>query len=141
MTEIDRMSEEPDSEEGAVVPAIQKGRRSLSKVRRELSEEELKSAAVQRMLIDEIERLERENIDLCDYRDKYYESDKRASTLEEKDKERISTQVLFGVCLTVGAALLGYAPSLWQSQPGGWLSIVFGGVLIAGGIASKVVKR
>jgi hypothetical protein len=135
------MSEEPDSEEGAVVPAIQKGRRSLSKVRRELSEEELKSAAVQRMLIDEIERLERENIDLCDYRDKYYESDKRASTLEEKDKERISTQVLFGVCLTVGAALLGYAPSLWQSQPGGWLSIVFGGVLIAGGIASKVVKR
>ena len=141
MTETDRISEEPDSEEGADVPAIQKGRRSLSNVRRELSEDELKSPAVQRMLIDEIERLERENLDLCDYRDKYYESDKRVSILDEKNKERLSGQVVFGVCLTVGAALLGFAPSLWTSQPGGWLSIIFGLVLIVGGIASKVVKR
>lgn len=141
MTEEDQISEEPDSEEGAVAPVIQKGRRSLSNVRRELSEDELKSPAVQRMLIDEIERLERENVDLRDFRDKYYESDKRASILVEKDKERQSVQVVFVVCLTVGAALLGYAPSLWNNQPGGMLSIIFGVVLIAGGIVSKVVKR
>jgi hypothetical protein len=93
------------------------------------------------MLIDEIERLERESTELADFRDRYYQTEKRVAVLEEKAKVSLSGEVIFGICLTIGAASLGYAPSVWEHQPSGWLSIAFGAILIVGGIVSKVVKR
>ena len=45
-----------------------KGRQALSKVRRELSEEESSSPAVQRMLLDDLERLETEASELRESR-------------------------------------------------------------------------
>jgi len=58
-----------------------KGRRAFSKLRRELTDEELSSPAVQRLLIDDIERLEKENGKLSDYQDSYYTADKKAAVL------------------------------------------------------------
>ncbi len=128
-----------DDAEGA--PSLKGNkRRSFSKLRRELDEEELNTTAVQKLLIDEIERLERENVDLLDYRDKFYQSDKSKAVLEQKLKINISQEIIAGGCMTVGAASLGYAPALWASQPAGWIAIAFGGVLILGGIAAKAVK-
>jgi hypothetical protein len=102
----------------------------------------LSSPAVQRLLIDDIERLEKENGKLGDYQDSYYEADKKAAVLTEKLKTNVAQDVIFGVCLTVGAALIGFAPSIWTpGKPNGWISIALGVVLIIGGIASKVVKR
>jgi len=102
----------------------------------------LQSSAVQRMLIDDIERLEKEKFDLTEYQDKYHNSDKKAAVLEEKLKASVAQEVIFGVCLTVGAAAIGYAPTVWDpNKPTGWIAIVFGVVLIIGGIVSKVVKR
>jgi hypothetical protein len=118
-----------------------KGRRAFTNVRRELSDEELSSPAVQRMLIDDIERIEKEKNELSEYQVKFHEADKKSAILEEKVKSSVSQEVIFSVCLTVGSAALGYAPSVWSTQPTGWISIVFGVVLIIGGIASKVVKR
>ncbi|WP_287591786.1 hypothetical protein ACS18Q_17510 [Vibrio sp. Vf1514] len=115
-------------------------RRSFTKLRRELEEEELNSPAVQKLLIDEIERLERENIDLVNYQDKYYQVDKAKAVLDQKLKTSISQEIISGVCMTVGAASLGYAPTLWAHQPSGWIAIIFGGVLIVGGIIAKAVK-
>lgn len=118
-----------------------KGRRSLSKIRRELSDDELSSPAVQRMLIDEIERLERENTDLREFRDRFYSADKKAALLEERSKKLLSGEIIFGACLTIGAAAIGYAPAAWSDQPSGYLSLIFGGVLVVGGICSRLVQR
>ncbi len=131
-------TEEPASGELKGVP---KGRQSFSKVRRELSDEELSSPAVQRMLIDEIERLERDNTRLGGFQDRFHGADRRVGILEEKLQQSHSGEIIFGVCLTVGAAAMGYAPAAWSNQPDGWLSLAFGVLLVAGGIASRVVHR
>ena len=119
-----------------------KGRRAFSKLRRELTDEELSSPAVQRLLIDDIERLEKENGRLGEYQDSFYSADKKAAVLNEKLRPSVAQEVIFGVCLTVGAALIGFSPSLWaDDKPYGEISLAFGVILILGGIASKVVKR
>lgn len=142
MTETDYQDQAPEEPgEGESVSHL-KGRRAFRKLRRELSDEELISPAVQRLLIDDIERLEKENGKLVDYQDSFYEADKKAAVLTEKLKTNVAQDVIFGVCLTVGAALMGFASSLWTpGKPDGWISIALGVVLIIGGIASKVVKR
>ncbi|PLX89516.1 MAG: hypothetical protein C0618_01025 [Desulfuromonas sp.] len=141
MSEIDIPDQEPESSDEGASVTPHKGRRAFINVRRELSDEELSSPAVQRMLIDDIERLEKEKFELSEYQERFHESDKRAAILEEQVKKSLSQEVVFGVCLTVGAASLGYAPAVWSSPPSGWLAIAFGIILIGGGIASRVVKR
>lgn len=141
MNENELPDQEPQEvSQGIPVPA-QKGRRAFINLRRELSDEELMSPAIQRMLIDDIERLEKEKFELSEYQDKYYEAEKRAAILDEKVRKSVSQEVMFAVSLTVGAASLGYAPSAWTAQPTGYIAIAFGLVLIAGGIASRMVKR
>jgi len=137
--------EQPDLEPKEPPPGTPtptpKIRRSLSSVRRELSEEELASPAVQRLLLDELERLDKENAELCQYRDGYHASDKQIGILQARLAIHKAFEILSAGCLTVGAAALGYAPALWQQQPAGWIAIAFGIVLIAAGIAAKVVAR
>lgn len=71
----DTNTELPDTEpqetaEGGPQPVLKgtSGRKSFAKLRRELSDEELSSPAVQRMLIDEIERLDAERTELASFR-------------------------------------------------------------------------
>lgn len=107
-----------------------------------MTDEELSSPAVQRLLIDDIERLEKENGKLSDYQDSYYTADKKAAVLSEQLKTSVAREVIFGVCLTIGAALIGFSPSLWASDKlHGEISLALGFILIIGGIVSKVVKR
>ena len=115
-------------------------RKSFSKLRRELSDEELSSPAIQRMLIDEIERLENERGDLVLLRGKFHDADKRAAILEERFKGKVAIEIIHVACITVGAAALGYAPSIWTQQPTAWMAAIFGVVLVLAGLAAKAVK-
>ena len=142
MTEADQIDIAPEDTDEGLPISYSKGRRAFSKLRRELSDEELASPAVQRLLLDEIERLEKENNIMSGYQDSYYEADKSSAVLKEKLKTNIAHDIIFGVCLCVGAVLIGFAPSLWApDKPHGWNVVAIGSVLIIGGIASKVVKR
>ena len=142
MDQGDRPDQEPGSTEAPESSTFApKSRQSLSKVRRELSEEELGSPAVQRLLIEDLERLERQNAELQDYRVRFHAGDKRVAVLKEKTKKSLAGEIVFGVMITVGAAALGFSPSIWGQQPAGGLLILFGGVLILGGIVSRVVQR
>ena len=140
MSTSERPDVEPEESLASRV-AAPKGRQSLSRVRRELSEEELSSPAVQRLLVEEIERLERERTQLLEVQREFYDVEKEAAILKEKLKQKVGGDIVFSVLLTVGAAALGYAPAVWKAQPTGWLAIVFGVVLIVAGIVSKVVQR
>jgi hypothetical protein len=139
------MSRELPDQEPTITPGeprsiAPKGRQSLARVRRELSEEELTTPAVQRLLVEDNERLERERLDLLDYERRFHDVDKRVAILEEKLKKSIAGEVIFGVCLTVGAALLGFSPAVWEKGPTGPLLIVFGTILIVGGIAYRTIE-
>jgi hypothetical protein len=134
--------EEPEpSPEPTSALAAPKARQSLARVRRELSEEELASPAVQRLLIEELERLERQNVILAEYRERFHAADKEAAILKEQNKKSLAGEIVFGVALAVGAALVGYAPVLWSNQPSGSVALGLGIFLMIGGAVSRMVQR
>ena len=141
MAENERPDQEPDIPSvGTQLPAT-KGRASFSKLPRQLSEEELSSPAAKKFMIDEIERLDRENEELQSFRQQYHDSDKECAVLLEKTKISKAHEIMYAVCLVVGSAALGYAPSLWPQQPDGVLSLVLGGVLIIGAVLTKLLSK
>ena len=108
-------------------------RKALSNLRRELSEDESDTPAVQRMLLDEVDRLEAEVGELRQFRDRFYSADKNAEVL----RERLRASVARDGSLAIGAAILGLAPSLWSSQPIGWIVITLGLTLVVAAVAAR----
>ena len=129
-----------DTREGSDLPQ-RKGQSAFQNIDRELSEDDLINPAVAKLLLGEKDRLEIENAELRNYQEKFYETDKMVAVLKEKSQTNLATEIISVVLFTVGAAMLGYAPALWESQPSGWIALVLGAVLIIGGIFAKAVKR
>jgi hypothetical protein len=117
-----------------------KSRRALSRLKRELTDEELSSAGVQKMLLEYLARAEEENEELKTFRDKYYHVDKQLGILQEKLKTSAASEVVSMGSLAAGAAAMAYSPTLWASQPSGWIVLAFGVVLTAVGIFAKVIR-
>lgn len=141
VNESDRPDQEPDVEPSAGEPRpAPKGRQSLAKMRRELSDDELASPAVQRLLVDEVERLERHNTELSGYRDRYHDADKRCGVLEVKARGAAATEILFGIALSVGAGMIGHATAIWDSQPAAGVLVAFGVVLTIGGVVARAAR-
>lgn len=115
-------------------------RKALTSLRRELSDKELLSPAVQKLLLDEIDRLEEDNTELAGYRSRFHDADKKAAILQQKQTTSIAHEIISLSCITVGGAAIGYAPSVWASQPTGGVALAFGVVLVLGGIVAKAVK-
>jgi len=120
-----------------------KQKRAYSSARRELTEDELKSPAVHCFLLDEIDRLDKEVFELKEYKERFHAVDKGKAVLEEKIKKPVFADIIFGLCLTVGAALLGLLPYFYEiKQPSTGIILGFVGiVLIIGGIIAKTVLR
>lgn len=134
----DLAPEEPTEATSSIAP---KGRQVLAKVRRELSEEEFTSPAAQRLLVDELERLEREAAELRDFRRSYYVERERRVVLEERARKTLVGEVIFGTALSLAGASLGYAPVAWDQQPTGLLALIFGLVLLVMGIIARVIQK
>lgn len=120
-----------------------------SNIKQEISEEDLKSPAVQRILLGEIDKLENRNIELesslksntSNYdilKDKYHSRDKEADILSEKLKTHKSQEILYSFCLTSGSIIIGFAKTVWTEY--GVLFLCMGLFLILGGIITKAIK-
>ncbi|MES2727771.1 MAG: hypothetical protein V4643_11755 [Bacteroidota bacterium] len=108
-----------------------------SKLRRELSDEDLTNQAVQKLLLNEIDKLEVRVAELERVEEKFHLVDKEKAVLDEKVKTLNAMEILYSFCLAIGSGLLGIA-SLFDK---GWIFLVAGGILIIGGILSKFVKK
>ena len=108
-------------------------------VQRQLSEMDMNSPAVKKLLLNENDRLSRENEKLQQVREKYYIRDKEAAVLEEKLKQSTGAEVLYTLCTSGGAALAGFSKVFWDK--GGWILLLMGLIFIVGGILFKIVKR
>lgn len=93
------------------------------------------------MLIDEVERLEIETTSLSEYRERAFAAEKHVAVLEERAKKSLSGEMIFGGCLALAGAAMGYAPSAWSHQPAGALALTFGLVLMILGIVARYVQR
>lgn len=141
-TEAPEDAEIPDTPEHVPAePKKSRSRRALTTARRELSDRELLSPVVPKMLLDEIDRLEEENTELAGFRSRFYDADKKVAVLERKQTISMAQEIISLTCLTVGGAALGYAPSVWSSQPTGAIALGFGIVLVLGGIVAKALTK
>jgi hypothetical protein len=143
MVTPERPDEEPEAIEVTAEeqpPLAPKGRRSLSRVTRELTEQELKSPGVLKLIIEDSERLERERGELVDYRDRFYAAREEVADLNARLKRSVAFEILSCACLVGGTAGMTCAKMLWEHQPAGWITLSSGAILIAAGIVAKAVK-
>lgn len=121
-----------------------KSQRAFSRVTLELSDEELTSPGARKLLLQRI-AADDELIDsLKSFRDKFHEADKSNGILGEKLRISKADEAISIGTLVVGAAALGYAPSLWAvtTPPhAGPFALAFGVVLIVVGIWAKVFRK
>ncbi|WP_244807909.1 hypothetical protein [Caballeronia zhejiangensis] len=115
--------------------------KALSRIRRDLTDDELQSSGVQKLLIDKYEDSQELVQELKAYRDKFAEADKGLAVAEHKLQRNRAFEILSGTGLAVGAAMIGYAPNAWSSQPTGYMILGFGVVLTIGGIGAKVIDQ
>lgn len=120
---------------------IKSSRKAFSKLATELTDEELSSPGVQKMLLAEISRLESAVIYSESFKDKYHVADKDREVLKQKEKTFIFSEILYSVSLTLGAALIGLTPSIKASEVSPAIIGIVGFLLVGGAIVAKVVKK
>lgn len=110
-----------------------------SGIRREISEEDLSSPPVQRILLGEVDKLQNkvEKLELIELQ--FYAIDKKAAILEEKLKAVKLHEFLYSICLAIGSAVIGLSSVIWDSGYG-WIAIVIGAILVVTGIVSRGIK-
>ncbi|MEY8238825.1 MAG: hypothetical protein RPT25_00610 [Cycloclasticus sp.] len=134
----DEADVEPTSAESN--PHIKSSRRAFSKLATELSDDDLSSPGVQKMLLAEITRLESAALFSEEYKGKFHKADKQCAVLKEKEKTLIFSEVLYSVSLTLGAALIGISPSITSGKISSEVIGLIGAILVIGAIAAKVKK-
>ncbi|MFH0757346.1 MAG: hypothetical protein V2B15_08675 [Bacteroidota bacterium] len=142
MVKNSSVPEEPAKADRHVIPTGQADYipgKPYSKLKREIGEEDLAHPAVQRLLLNEIDKLEQKNEDLNSLREKYYILDKENAVLKQSLKSIGANEVLYGICLTIGSILIGLSGQFKETGYT-WVLILVGGLLIGAGIISKFVK-
>ena len=137
-TEQDTDEEPKGENNSSMEKPLHKKKGAYQKLKRDLSEEELKSPGTQKLLLSDLDRLEDEVDDLKKFREDYYESDKKRAILNEKLTASISKEVLYTVAISLGATFIGLSNSIWSTENNNGHIILTGGIiLIIGGLISK----
>ena len=117
------------------------GRKATASLRRELSDKDMTNAAVSKLLLDDVERLENQVNELGNVQTQFHATDKRAAILEQKLNVSRSQEIVFAVCTTLSGAALGFAPSVWsETNATGPIVLSAGVVLLICALIAKVVK-
>lgn len=112
--------------------------KAFSKLSRELSEDDLSNPSICRMLLSQIDTLEKEKEHLKTIEDNFHKIDKENGILMEKQKHSIATEILSQFCLTLAGGLLSIS-TLDFSNPvkiNNAIFLIFGGILLLGSIIS-----
>ena len=116
-------------------------RQAFRDLRRQLTEAELASPGVQKLLLESLERADADCDRYMAFEPLYYAADKRAAILDEKLRTSVALEVAFGFGVGVGCAAIGIAASIWDQHPKlGIFGLTFGAVLVLGGIGVRVIK-
>ena len=112
--------------------------KAFSKLSRELSESDLSNPSISRMLLSQIDSLEKENRLLKNIEEKFHKTDKENGVLLEKQRRSVATEILSQFCLTLAGGLLSIS-TLDFSNPvkiNNVIFLIFGGILLVGSIIS-----
>ena len=137
--QLDEYAEPGGGDEEA---SLGKGRQPFHGLSRQLSLEDLRQTGTQKMILDLLDRLQDENDELKEFKEKFHERDKDVAVLRERLKKSTAQDIVIGATLAGGSLVLDYLPSLLLStglpSPTGWIALVVGGLLVVG---SRVAWR
>lgn len=117
------------------------GRQVFRNLRRQITDDELQSPGVQKLLINMLEESENECDKLRGYVERFHDADKRASVLDERQRSYTAMEIIFAVGVGLGGTIVGFAPFLWSKPPQGHIALALGMVLVIGSGIARVVKR
>jgi hypothetical protein len=138
--------ESPNIQTSAVAPPANTSSGSVQafrEIRRELSEKELASPGVYKLILDRLDGALAQCERLASFEGRFHEKDKRVEVLEEKLSKRTALDLAWGAGISIGLALVSLAPVVWDTQPS-WIRVVFlvvGALLIVAGIAIRVILK
>jgi hypothetical protein len=122
-------------------PAQPKGRRrSFGKVRRELSEDELGSPGVQKMMLADLERLDEAESDLKSVSAKYNITIADLAVAKEKLKTHNAFDVIATGTIAFGTLIIGFTSNIEGNDKIKIVFYIFGAALIIVGIVAKVMR-
>ena len=116
-------------------------RQAFRDIRRQLQEQELSNPGVQKLLLEELETADARCEILDAFVERFHVADKRAAVLEEKLRTQTAFEILFGVGVGLGCAIMGLAPLFWDATSKGPITLVVGFLLVAGSTIARVVKQ
>lgn len=129
-----------DSMAAAAVVATTGKRQAFSNIRRQLSETDLGSPGVQKMLLEELDRAESQCEVAEGFRERFHLADKEAAILREKLKTVTAMEIFFGLGVAIGSILIGLAPYFWDQKAKGELMLAIGAVVLIGSaVARKII--
>jgi len=144
-TPVDEFQGEPpaDAVSSEENPVSTRGKMtSFVGIRRQLTEDELKSPAVQKLLLDMLEEAAADRDEYKAYVEAFHEADKRASVFSERLNADKSIEVFFGFGMGIGGILCGFAPVFWTIHSSyGIMCLVVGASLILTACIGRLVKR
>ena len=118
------------------VDPLSKGRKAYKNLKRDLSKKELASSGVQKMMLEDIERLMVENQNLQEFQSKYYQADTKRQVLEQKLNIHWSHEAIYTLCVIAGGALFTHGLNL-SSGNTKLVFLGFGILLVICGILSR----
>lgn len=119
------------------------GRRAAFRdVRRQLTDDELKSSGVQKLLLDMLQEADDEREGLRAYVNAFHTADKTAAVLGEQVKAQDALDIFFGAGVGLGGAVIGLVPFFWGTKPEyGIITGIVGLSLTLGAIVGRGVLK
>ena len=110
------------------------GRQIFVNITRTLTDAELTSAPVIKLIIDRMHTAEEDRDQYKRYVDLYHDANGQVAVLTEKLKKSVVVEIQYGFGLAAGGAILGVTPVFWDKSNllPGILCLVMGTILMAG---------
>lgn len=134
--QLDEYAEPGGGDEEA---SLGKGRQPFHGLSRQLSLEDLRQTGTQKMILDLHDRLQDENEELKEIRERFHGRDKEVAVLRERLKKSTVQDILLDATLAGGALVLGHLPSLPSSNR--WIASVVGGLFVAGSVVARLALK
>lgn len=118
-------------------------RQALRNLVRTMSDAELTAPGTVKLLIDDLEQAEAEREYFKAFVERYHAADKDAAVLTERLKPAKALDVMFGVGVGLGGAILGLAPFFWErgKDHQAVVACLLGVALIIGATIGRMVQR
>lgn len=126
---------------GTLSPPKPKGsRKSFGNLRRELTDDELQHSGTQKMLLDDLDRLENELLNARGFMEDFHKADKEVAVLKEKQRSHVAFEIIATGTTVVGSIFAGASfTTLTETDPQyGYL--IAGLVLVLVGLIAKAIK-